>query len=125
MKNYIPNQTSFPQPPSLSHLATMLHIHLAMAIKSSQLINNAISNMNLFESLISYSSLARCLALVKSVLQEKEQSAFVAICFCIFLTALVLPFKFAFCCVTMHAYQFDQPTLSTFIICCTILIVNS
>ena len=43
MENSIPAQIPFPQPPSQSHLTTMLHIHLAMATKPSQLINNVIS----------------------------------------------------------------------------------
>ena len=40
MENSIPVQIPFPQPPSLSHLATVPHIHLAMATKSPQLIYN-------------------------------------------------------------------------------------
>ena len=33
-----PNPTSFPQPPSLSHLKTVPHIHLVVATKPPQLI---------------------------------------------------------------------------------------
>ena len=41
-KGITQNYATFPQPPSLSHLATMPHIHLAMATKSPQLTNKSI-----------------------------------------------------------------------------------
>ena len=43
MENSVPAQILFPQPPSLSHLTTMLHIPPGMAKKPPQLIKASIT----------------------------------------------------------------------------------